>query len=720
MALTISMIPFQPIRVHAQEQEVQRNSVVDPLEYDNNEIIVKFKEDTSVKQEQRSLSALSVKDVDKSIEDFIVVETKDKDSLKETIKDLTKDENVDYIQPNYEYELMDSVVDDKYFNKQWALYNDGSFSFFNNSTYTSIKAVKGIDINIVKAWELLEDFKPEKTIKVAVVDTGIDYSHEDLKDQIWKNTKEIAGDGIDNDKNGYIDDVYGWNFYDNNNKIYNIKDYSYKTDEYYDDHGTHCAGTIAANKNNKIGVSGIASDLNVKVMSVKALGGIEGMDRNKGTTSSVTQAIKYAQKMGADICNLSVGGNGKDRMLEDVMKKSDMLFVCAAGNDGKNNDRVPVYPASFNLDNIISVANIVCDGTLAKSSNYGAISVDIGAPGSNIASTGVNDSYLTATGTSMAAPMVSGAAAMLYAYYDGISAKDAKKLLISSAKPLTSLKGKVATGGMLDVYGALTQEATPPKITLTTAKKENGVEVKAKVSSATSLKVTKLLWESGKQTAKYFKKGTVGQKIENDTFLVNQSGTYTVYALDSAGNETVVTINITVGTPPKILGSTTPIENSNSKTLKVQITDSDNDLLVARFIKGSYKAEDFANQEFGEELMLINGEASFVIDTTSTYTFYTKDKAGNVTLKKITVTIPLEPTISLTKSSITMDKGSSTTLKPVLSSNKATATFTYKSSDDKVASVSNKGKITAKKKGTVVITISTKDGQKKNCKVKVS
>ncbi len=307
-------------------------------------------------------------------------------------------------------------------------------------------ALAGIDINIIPAWKKYDAKGDKRQVVVAVIDTGIDYSHQDLAGSIWINEDEIPGDGIDNDGNGYIDDVYGWNFYSNNNQVFTGSD---------DDHGTHSAGTIAAARNG-VGTIGICDPAYVKVMSIKALGTPSGV----GTADNVAKAIRYAQDNGAVICNLSFGTNKYSEELYQTMKNSGMLFVVAAGNgdssgNGYNIDSLPVYPASFDLDNIISVANLRFDGKIDPASNFGVKSVDLAAPGSYILSTVTGNKYSYMSGTSMAAPMVTGAAAMLYSYDPGLSLTEIKGRILNSVHRLESLSGKTATGGMLDVSAAL-------------------------------------------------------------------------------------------------------------------------------------------------------------------------------------------------------------------------------------------------------------------------
>ena len=364
---------------------------------------------------------------------------------------------------------------DEFSTFQWGLKNDGEFrlielvqkfkyvdnlySEVNNGGNLSIPkpgpgnyeskvthAVSGVDINIQPAWSLYDQAQNKRSVIVAIIDTGIDINHQELRNAIWTNPGEIDGDGIDNDGNGYVDDIHGWNFYSNNNKVFSGSE---------DSHGTHAAGTISASRGS-YGIAGITDNNYVKIMPLKALGGKEGV----GSPDAVIKAIKYAEEKGASICNLSMGTTGYSEELAQTMKNSHMLFVVSCGNGGVsglgyNTDVYPVYPASLPYDNIISVANILFDGTLSKDSNYGAASVDIAAPGTYILSTIPDNSYGYMSGTSMAAPMVTGVAAMLYSYRTDISLADVKTIILNSSRKLDTLSGKVVSGGLLDAYSAL-------------------------------------------------------------------------------------------------------------------------------------------------------------------------------------------------------------------------------------------------------------------------
>lgn len=521
-----------------------------------------------------------------------------KAELEEQIKALAERPDVAVVQPNYTYDKQALSINDALTGEQWALFNDGSFSIeeeknrypvyddpfgkpsepgrwrnpegddgpgFRNPQLIGVvvevatkNATAGVDINISDAWARYGNGSRD-TI-VAMIDTGIDYHHEDLAGSVWVNTDEIPGNGIDDDGNGYVDDVYGWNFYHNNNEVFSGSE---------DSHGTHGAGTIAAVQNNGIGISGIVPGDKVKVMAVKALGGSEG----GGSTASLIRAIRYAEDNGAVICNLSLSTTVNDRALYQAMANSGMLFVVAAGNgdertgQGLNIDETPAYPAAYDLDNIISVANLGFEGALHYSSNFGASSVDLAAPGSYIFSTIPGNNYGYMTGTSMAAPMVAGAAAMVYSYFDRISLADVKEILLSSARPMESLQGIMVSSGMLDVGAALnydTGRLSGQGFTNSGKAPENGtapyIEAKLSERSSGTYLVIRVIdidgdlealsYMEGNLTAEDFSGGMLGTPFtvntqDTATFQIDNAGTYTFYARDRSGNETTRVVKIT-------------------------------------------------------------------------------------------------------------------------------------------------------------------------------
>ena len=298
-------------------------------------------------------------------------------------------------------------------------------------------------INAPAAWDI--SVGDLETV-VAVLDTGVDYDHEDLSDNMWVNPFEIAGNGVDDDGNGFTDDRFGYDFQDGDGD---------PDDD--NSHGTHVAGTIAAVGNNGIGVTGVAP--NVTLLPVKVLG-----SDGRGLMSTLASGINYVTRLRNDgvnvrIMNASLGGDSLDfSSVTDAVREagdSDILLVAAAGNNGRNTDFAPYFPASLTNANVISVANTTSTDTLSGTSNFGVVSVDIGAPGTGVLSTTPNDTYGNRSGTSMATPHVSGAAALLLSVAPNAWIDEVRNQIFDSARPVPALAGNVATGGILEVSGAL-------------------------------------------------------------------------------------------------------------------------------------------------------------------------------------------------------------------------------------------------------------------------
>ena len=329
------------------------------------------------------------------------------------------DSNIEYIQPDYEM----TVSSDPLLEQQWGL----------NSTETSGTEIT-VGADVTDAWA----YSTGDGVIVAVLDSGIDISHSDLENSIYVNSQEIPNNGVDDDNNGYIDDIYGWDFFNADNSVNDVA-------SYYDQwHGTHVAGIIAAEKDNDIGIAGVAPE--AKILPVKIFeGGV-------AYTSQIIDAIAYAESMGAKIINCSWGSRYENQALEETIASSSALFVCATGNNLYNMDNYPVYPAAYSTthDNVISVAAVDESGLLCRFSNYGENSVDIAAPGAGILSTWINEKYQSIDGTSMSAAYVSGAAALVFSKGTYDTASTVKERLIEAADTITGLEDKIIDGKKLD------------------------------------------------------------------------------------------------------------------------------------------------------------------------------------------------------------------------------------------------------------------------------
>lgn len=349
---------------------------------------------------------------------------------------LEKSGLVEYVDYDYKVQTMSLPCNDLLFFKQWGLQNRGQI-------IQLIPGTAGIDINAVPAWDIT---RGDPDVVVAVLDTGIDLQHPELASQAWVNPDEVPGNGVDDDNNGYIDDINGFDFLNHDSSVFDAGD--------QDIHGTHVAGIIAAKANNRKGIAGVAPG--VKIMALKFIGP-EG-----GNISDAIEAIEYARSMGVKVSNNSWGGSEYSQSLRDAIEDSGMLFIAASGNSGADADLAPEYPAAFECDNIISVAALNNRGSLPFWSNYGADSVDLAAPGSGIMSIlelipGSTFLYGYISGTSQAAPFVTGTAALVYSENQSLSPTEVKTKIMNSVKPLSVLEGKTVSGGMVDAYGALNQ-----------------------------------------------------------------------------------------------------------------------------------------------------------------------------------------------------------------------------------------------------------------------
>ncbi|WP_293147440.1 S8 family serine peptidase [Microcoleus sp. bin48.metabat.b7b8b9.023] len=419
--------------------------------FNPNRVIVKLKP-TANSSEITSLQAeIGVTNVAKASQLGIDIWQIPSGKVEQTISAYKNDPRIEYIEPDYIITLEDiqktspaqeklatitpqaTTPNDPGYSQLWGLNNTGQSG-----------GTADADIDAPEAWDIQ---KGNPNLVIGVIDTGVDYNHPDLVGNIWTNPGEIAGDGIDNDNNGYIDDTRGWDFAYNDNNPMDVQG-----------HGTHVSGTIAGKGNNSVGVTGVA--WNAKIMPLKFLN-----DSGSGDTSNAILAINYATAKGVKLTNNSWGGGGYSQALSDAINTAGQqgaLFIAAAGNSAQNTDITPAYPASYNLSNIISVASTTRTDGLSYFSNYGATTVDLGAPGSDIYSTTPGGNYATYSGTSMASPHVTGAAALLWSQNPTWTAQQVKDKLLQTTDPISALNGKTVSGGRLNINNALAASTPAP------------------------------------------------------------------------------------------------------------------------------------------------------------------------------------------------------------------------------------------------------------------
>jgi subtilisin family serine protease len=397
-------------------------------EFAKDQIIVELEEGAT----QADLTALNQRNDARTEEnlprsDVNVVELPSDLTVQEAVQRYESSPDVEYAEPDFLLQPT-ATPNDPYYSRLYGLNNTGQ----TNGTPDA-------DVDAKEAWDTTTGVPG--TV-VAVIDEGVDINHPDLKNNIWVNTDEVPNNGVDDDRNGYVDDRNGYDFANDDASVYDAAD--------GDDHGTHVAGTIAAEGNNGTGVAGV--DWRASIMVLKFMGS------NGGYTSDAVEALNYAVANGAKISNNSWGGGGSSQALRDAISRADAaghLVVAAAGNEGTNNDTTPNYPSNFNNPNIVSVAATDDRDILASFSNFGATTVDLAAPGVNILSTLPGNRYGSYSGTSMATPHVTGVAALIKSNSSSLDDAQIKDKILRMVDKKGNLQGTSVTGGRLNAPGAV-------------------------------------------------------------------------------------------------------------------------------------------------------------------------------------------------------------------------------------------------------------------------
>jgi subtilisin family serine protease len=480
-------------------------SKMEGADYKAGELLVKFRSGAAASLDTHQAIGASVKRKFSLVPYLEHVTLPAGASVEDAIVQYMSDPNVAYAEPNYIRKASQLIPNDNYFNQQWALQNTGLFN-----------GTPGADIKAPEAWIITTGLG---NITVAVLDTGIDYDHPDLVGNIWINTGEICPNGIDDDLNGYIDDCYAWDFTTCRHfepiptvpLVCDPINQKVPGNDPWDDngHGTHVAGIIGAVGNNGIGITGVI--WRVKLMAVKFLN-----EEGQGDIADEISAIGYAVNNGAHIINASYSGAVFSQAESDaiaIANANGVLFVAAAGNSEANNDITPEYPASYKLNNIVSVAATDQNDRRAPFSNYGISSVHVAAPGVYILSTFPGDLYVGLNqeiimGTSQAAPHVSGLAALLETYYPHFTIYQIRGTIMRYSDALPTLIGWLYldpgfVGGRINANRAITSLLTPESLAATAlsssqisltwndlATGEAGYKVERKPSGGTYIQIT--------------------------------------------------------------------------------------------------------------------------------------------------------------------------------------------------------------------------------------
>lgn len=468
------------------------------------------------------------------------------------IRELSARGDLEYVEPNYIVHAV-SIPNDFHFSNLWGLHNTGQTGGTDDA-----------DIDAPAAWDITTG---SQEVVVAVIDTGVDYNHEDLQANIWTNTREIPRNGVDDDGNGYVDDIHGIN------AILNSGDPM-------DDagHGTHVSGTIGAVGDNGAGVTGV--NWKVMILALKFLD-----SRGSGYVSDAVKAIDYAiglktkNSINIRILSNSWGGGGSQALLDAILRANahGMLFVAAAGNNGWPNDWIPFYPASYGdplygaAPNVVAVAATDKNDQRASWSNYGSRSVHLGAPGVDILSTTPANTYTVYSGTSMATPHVSGAAALVLSKCPTLDTAGLKANILENVDKLPSLNGIVSTGGRLNVDKAI-RDCVPPSPDFSLSASPASQTVAPGDGTSYTVTITRVAGFTEQVTLSVTglpdgASGTFDPTQTSDSFILSittgsgtQTSTYplTITGTSEGGIIRTTAVTLTIGTPDFTIAASPP------------------------------------------------------------------------------------------------------------------------------------------------------------------
>jgi len=593
MATVVSFLLFQGAFQEAETQpEAERLEPGNSMEpsfpegsqrrFDPDRLIVSIEEDATqadLREINRENGARIEEDLPRS--DVSVVDLPEDLSVREAVEVYESDPNIEYAEPDFLLRpaQTSSEPNDPAYPRLYGLNNTGQTGGTTDA-----------DIDAPEAWSATTG---TPGVVVAVIDEGVDVSHPDLQNNLWVNADEVPGNGVDDDSNGYVDDVNGYDFANNDASVYD-RDPTTGTG---DEHGTHVAGTIAAQGNDGTGITGVSWE--AQIMSLKFLG------PDGGYTSDAIEALNYAVNNGATISNNSWGGGGYSQSLRDALSNASArghLFIAAAGNGGADgigddNDVTPHYPSNYDLANVISVAATNSTDTLASFSNFGDVSVDLAAPGVKVYSTLPGNTYGSYSGTSMATPHVTGVAALIKSRFPSAGVAEVRTRILDSVDPQSTLTGKTLTGGRLNAAGALGTTTTPQPPEDTTPP-NTGI---SGGPSGTTKATTASFGLNASETVQRFECSLDGATFapcpspKSYTGLASGSHTFRVRAVDLAGNvdATPAVRTWTVDATRPTVTSPAPRPNSGTRDrtppIRAVVRDSQSNLQkgnVALFVDG--------------------------------------------------------------------------------------------------------------------------------------